>query len=412
MKDLLHPLCLIISGAGFLVLLRDLARDRRDRALVALALSFLASALSYAVSITSVWVRIDSAIGVTNVVVPIAQSLVVLVLALQSTVLAYWSKEPAQARRRGMKLLITAAVVIACMWVLFALLTPATQRPTDFAMYYAHDPFYQAYVLLYFGTYTAAETYLARACWTYARTAATKSITIGLRVVSIGAIITLGYSGVRIAGIVGAWADFDVRALNDFAWACGDIGATLTQVGYFLPVIAALLGALFTFTHEHYAYARLGKLWHPLVCMDPGIVLEQPRRQRDYLLARQSVHYELLRRRAEIRDGQVALRPYLSPDARAESEARRSRERRFLRRLSGPQLAAAVTADQLRHAMVLRAHGKPVAEPAEYADASLRLDTVQAEQKHLLRVAAAFSPAPSETPTDSPTASTSTGVRT
>ncbi|MFI5859267.1 MAB_1171c family putative transporter [Streptomyces parvulus] len=415
MKDLLHPLCLIIAGAGFLILLRDLKRDRRDRALVALAWSFLASALSYAVSITWVWVRIDGALGVTNIVVPIAQSFVILVLALQGGVLAYWSKPPEEARRRANHLMITGVTVIIGMAVLFALLTPASQRPTDFAMYYAHDPFYQAYVLLYFGTYTAAETYLAWSCWKYSRTAATRSIAVGLRLVTVGAVITLVYSGQRLAAVIGAEAGFSVDHLNDLAWACGDIGATLTQVGYFIPIIAARVGALSSFAHEHYAYARLEKLWAAMVRMDPSIVLQQQGPQREFLRNRQSIHYPLIRRRTEIRDGQVALRRYLSPAVRTEAEARRSRERRLLvLPLKGSRLAAAVTADQLRHAIVLHAQGKPVAEPAEYADAplKLKLTTVKAEQKHLLRVASYFSPAPPDTPSDSPTPSTPDGART
>jgi hypothetical protein len=407
LKDLLHPLCLIIAGTGFLVLLRDLLRDRRDQALIALTCSFLASALSYAVSITWVWVRIDGAFGVPNIVVPIAQGFVILVLALQATVLAYWSKPRAEARRRAALLLIAAVAVITGMAVLFALLTPASQRPTDFALYYAHDPFYQAYVLLYFGTYTVAEVYLAWSCWRYARTATTPSIAVGLRLVTVGAVITLGYSGVRIAAVVGAEVGFSVDHLNEFAWACGDIGATLTQIGYFLPVIAVRLGTLYTFAHDHYSYARLDKLWTAVVRVDPGVVLTKFAPQRDYLRKRQSINYPLIRRSTEIRDGQVALRPYLSPAVRTEAEARRRQER-----LKGPTLAAAVTADQLHHAIILQGLGKPVAKPAEYADAALKLNTYRAELKHLLRVASYFSPAPVKAPSPSPKPSTSTGVRT
>ncbi|MFC8640128.1 MAB_1171c family putative transporter [[Kitasatospora] papulosa] len=407
MKDLLHPLCLIIAGVGFLVLLRDLIRDHRDRALVALAWSFLASALSYAVSITWVWVRVDEAIGVTNIVVPIAQSFVILVIALQGGVLAYWSKPPDEARRRANHLMIAGITVIIGMAVLFALLTPASQRPVDFAMYYSHDPYYQAYVVLYFGAYTAAEAYLAWCCWKYARTAATRSIAVGLRLVTIGAVITLGYSGQRLAAVVGAEAGFSVDNLNSFAWACGDIGATLTQIGYFLPIIAARVGAFFTAAYEHYVYARLNRLWAALVRMDPSIVLQQLPSQRDYLRNKQSIHYPLIRRRTEIRDGQVTLRPYLSPAVLAEAEARRTREG-----LKGLKFAAAVTADQLRHAIVLHDQGKPVAEPAEYADAQLTLPTVRAEQQHLLRVVSFFSPVRSDTPSDPLTTSTTDGART
>ncbi|AWI32658.1 MAB_1171c family putative transporter [Streptomyces tirandamycinicus] len=407
MKDILHPLCLVIAGTGFLVLLRDLRRDRRDRALVALAAAFLASALSYAVSITWVWVRVDGFFGVPNIVVPIAQSFVIAVLALQCSVIAYWSKPPEEARYRSRKLLITGGVVIVGMAVLFTLLTPATQRPVDFATYYAHDPFYQAYVLLYFGTYTAAEIYLARACWKYARNASTRSIAVGLRLVTVGAIITLGYSGIRIAAIVGAEVGFTVQHLNEFAWACGDIGATLTQIGYFLPVLAIRARALYTFAYEHYSYARLDRLWAALVHADPSIVLIEPTPQRDYLRKRESIHFPLIRRRTEIRDGQVALRPYLSSAVRTEAEACRRQEG-----LTGEKLAAAVTADQLRHAIVLLGRGKPVAEPADFADAALTLDTVEAEQAHLLRVASFFAAPGPETPSDSLAPSANHGAST
>ncbi|GAA2267400.1 hypothetical protein GCM10010145_47360 [Streptomyces ruber] len=407
MKDLLHPLCLLIAGTGFLVMLRDVARDRRDRALVALAMSFLASALSYAVSITWVWVHVDAFFGVPNIVVPIAQGFVILVLTLQSTVLAYWSKPPDGARRRARLLLIAGIGVITGMGVLFTLLTPATQRPVDFAMYYAHDPYYQAYVLLYFGTYSLAEIYLARSCWKYARAAATRSIAIGLRLVTVGAVITLLYSGQRLAAAIGAEAGFGVGHLNELAWACGDIGATLTQIGYFLPVIAARAGTLYAASYEHYVYARLGRLWTAVVHADPSVVLTDFAPQRDYLRKRESIHYPLIRRRMEIRDGLVALRPYLSPAARAEAETRRTREG-----LKGDRLAAAVTADQLRHAIVLHHRDQPVAEPVEYADTALLLDTPQAEQQHLLRVARYFSPPRLEIPPRSSTSSPTHGVRT
>ncbi|MGW7595079.1 MAB_1171c family putative transporter, partial [Streptomyces rubiginosohelvolus] len=347
MKDLLHPLCLIFAAAGFLIMLRDLKRDRRDSALVALAVSFLASALSYAVSITWVWVRIDQVFGVPNIVVPIAQGFVILVLALQGGVLAYWSKPPEDARRRANHLMITGLTVIVGMAALFVLLTPASQRPTDFAMYYAHDPYYQAYVLLYFGTYTAAETYLAWSCWKYARTAATKSIAIGLRLVAVGAVITLFYSGQRLGAVIGAEAGFSVDNLNDMAWACGDIGATLTQIGYFIPVIATRITTLLAAGREHYAYARLNVLWAAMVRMDPSIVLQQQAPQRQFLRQRRSIHYPLIRRRTEIRDGQVTLRRYLDPAVRAEAETRRSAQRGLLGPLKGDRLAAAVTADQL-----------------------------------------------------------------
>lgn len=390
MKDILHPLCLAIAGMGFLVLLRDLVKDRRDRALVALAASFLASAISYAVSITWVWVRVDSFFGVTNIVVPLAQSFVILVLALQSSVLAYWSKPPDEARRRSRYLFVTGAVVIVGMAVLFALLTPASQRPVDFAMYYAHDPFYQAYVLLYFGTYTAAEIYLARSCWKYARVVGDAWISRGLRLVAVGAVITLGYSGIRLAAVIGAETGFSVDSLNEFAWACGDIGATLTQIGYFIPIVATRAAAAVSWHLEHYQYRRLANLWQALADAEPSIVLVEPVDAGQALRERRSVSFELYRRAVEIRDGQIELRPYLDPAVREEAERRR---RAWWR--SKARTAAAVTADQLRAALVQKQHGT-VDEPATYADAALNTSTTSKDLRHLVRVAAYFTPPPAE----------------
>ncbi|MFF8941674.1 MAB_1171c family putative transporter [Streptomyces sp. NPDC014864] len=404
MKDILHPLCLAIASTGFVLLLRDLGRSRRDPALVALAFTYGFSAVSYAVSLTWVWVRIDGVFGVTNISVPLAQSCVILVLALQSTVLAYWSMPPERARRRGRLLFVTAAAVIVGMSALFALLTPATTRPVDFSLYYAHDPFFQAYVLLYFGTYSAAEIYLAVSCWTYARTASTASIAWGLRLITVGAVVTLGYSGIRIAAVVGAETGFGVDRWNNFAWACGDIGATLTQIGYFLPVLARRVDAARDWTAAHLTYRRLRPLWAALDRADPGITLRRPARQREEVLRGRSAHFPLLRRRVEIRQGQKLLRRYLDADTRARAESRRRAEG-----LTGAELAAAVTADQIHHALLLHRADTPADQPAEYADAALSLATTDDELRHLRRVAAYFTP-PAHG--DTPRSRTSSGAGT
>ncbi|MDX3066037.1 MULTISPECIES: MAB_1171c family putative transporter [Streptomyces] len=392
MKDLLHPLCLAISGIGFLLLLRDLGKSRRDPALVALASTYGFSALSYATSISWVWVRIDGTLGVTNIAVPIAQSCVVLVLALQATVLAHWSRPPEEARRRGRHLLFAAAAVIAAMAVLFTLLTPATQRPADFSLYYAHDPYFQAYLTLYIATYTVAEVYLAWSCWKYARTAASSSIAIGLRLVSVGAVITLGYSAIRIGAVLGAIFDFSVKSLEPYAWLCGDIGATLTQIGYFLPTMARRTDDARAWMTAHIHYRRLRPLWAALDQVDPGITLRRPTPQGGDILRGRSVHFPLLRRQVEIRQGQKLLRRHLDPAVRAASEAHRAAEG-----LSGSELVAAVTADQIRHGLLRYRDGDALDAPVEYADAALPL-TAEEELAHLQRVASYFTSSHSAAP--------------
>ena len=406
MKDILHPLCLAISGTGFLLLLRDLRKDQRNPALVALAFTYGFSALSYATSITWVWVRIDGFFGITNVAVPIAQSCVVLVLALQASVLAHWSRPVDAARRRTRHLLIAAALVIVAMAVLFTLLTPTAQRPTDFSLYYAHDPYFQAYLLLYISAYSVAEVYLAWSCWKYARSTSNRSIATGLRLVAIGATITLGYSAIRIAGVVGGMFDFSVKGLDPYAWICGDIGAAITQVGYFLPTLALRVAAVRKWTNAHLTYRRLGPLWTALTEANPGITLLPPSRRHETILQGRSVNFPLLRRSTEIRHGQKLLRRYLDPAVLAESEARRRREG-----LTNSDLAAAVTADQIRAALIRLYAKTPVETPADYADSDVPLPTYEDELHHLERVARFFTAPRAEVAATDP-ASTTSGAQT
>ncbi|MEN8652554.1 MAB_1171c family putative transporter [Streptomyces sp. 21So2-11] len=388
MKDILHPLCLIIAGSGFLLLLRDLRTawrkpQQRDPALVALAFTYLFSALSYAISLTWVWVRIDGVFGVPNIAVPLAQGCVMLVFGLQASVLAFWTKEPEQAARRAKRLMAGALSVIVMMAALFVLLTPVSQRPTDFTLYYAHDPAFQAYLLLYMCTYTAAEIYLARVCWKYAGEIADPWISRGLRLIAVGAVITLGYSGIRLCAILGAEFGFSVRPAEPYAWICGDVGATLTQIGYFMPIVAArLLGARHG-RRERQQYQQLEQLWQAVSAAEPSIVFVEPAK------GSRDVSFDLYRHVVEIRDAQIELRPYLSPDARALAETGRATWWR-----SSKDQAAAVTADQIRAALLQRQHG-PVSKPASYADAALNTPTPQKDLRHLVRVARYFTaPAP------------------
>jgi hypothetical protein len=271
LKDILHPLCLIIASLGFLFLLRDLKNDRRDSALTALALLYLSSALSFAISITPVWVRIDSTLGVTNIAVPLAQSCVILVLVFQTSVLAHWALPPTEARQRSRVFFWAGIAVIAGLVGLFCLLTPAVQRPTDFASYYVHSPSYKAYLILYISAYTAAEIYLARTCWQQARQATDLWIVRGLRMITVGAVITLGYSAIRIGAIVGDIFHFSVASLTDVAWFCGDFGALLTLAGYFLPTLVDKVRSVNAWAYDHYAYWRLGPLWQALFEAAPAI---------------------------------------------------------------------------------------------------------------------------------------------
>ncbi|MFI1012576.1 MAB_1171c family putative transporter [Streptomyces sp. NPDC020965] len=388
MKDILHPLCLAIAGTGFLLLLKDLRTgwrkpDQRDPALIALALTYLFSSLSYAISLTPVWVRIDGVFGVPNIAVPLAQSCVMLVFGLQASVLAFWTKPPAAAARRARWLLTGAITVILLMATLFSMLTPVSPRPTDFTLYFAHDPIFQAYLLLYMGAYSVAQIYLARVCWKYAGEISDPWISRGLRLIAVGAVITLGYSGIRLSAILGAELGFSVRALEPYAWICGDIGATMTQVGYFIPVVASRFLGARSRRRERRHYQKLEGLWQAVSDAEPSIVLVEPTNNSTDLA------FDLYRRTVEIRDAQIELRPFLDPAVRTLAMEQRAAWWR-----SRKEHIAAVTADQIHAALLQRQHGR-VSQPAAYADATLNTPTPKEDLRHLVRVARYFT-APSK----------------
>lgn len=98
MTAVLHPLCAVIAFAGLLYKVRDLRRNPRNGALLALCLTLALSCLSFVVSTPVVWVRIDGLFGIPNIAALIAQSAVMALVACQQVVLTLWTHPPAQAR--------------------------------------------------------------------------------------------------------------------------------------------------------------------------------------------------------------------------------------------------------------------------------------------------------------------------
>jgi hypothetical protein len=86
-----------------------------------------------------------------------------------------------------------------------------------------------------------------------------------------------------------------------------------------------------------------------------------------------SVELQLYRRTVEIRDGMIKFRPFLAPG------------------VQDPDLAAAVTADQIRYALMAHQRGQGVSPPAGYAGTRVPAPTTDDDRRLLLRTAAFFS---------------------
>ncbi|AVH55619.1 MULTISPECIES: MAB_1171c family putative transporter [Streptomyces] len=353
MKDLLHPISLVVAALGFLCLLRDIPARRRDPATTALAAVFLLSGLSFLFSITPMWNYLDRVLGTVNLSVPLAQSCVIALIACQQVVLTYWGSPPDIARRRARAWLGAGLAVIAGLLVLFALLTPSAPRPIDFTLYYAHDNMYAAYLTLYVTAYTIGEVLLARACWRLARSSKRTSVRVGLRVVALGATITLGYSAVRIGNVIAGAFDTSLAGWENFAWTCGDVGAMLTLIGWLVPTITDQAQSVQCRFKQHLSYYRLRRLWLAFYSEAPEIRLPIDRGDPAPRRRFRSIGFKLYRRAVEIRDGRFVIRQYLEAGVRERSEAHHS-----ARGLSGEELNAAVTADQILAGIAARKTGE------------------------------------------------------
>ncbi|WP_019633424.1 DUF6545 domain-containing protein [Actinomadura atramentaria] len=152
-----------------------------------------------------------------------------------------------------------------------------------------------------------------------------------------------------------------------------------------LPRLAALaFGALAPTAAETYrqwrVFRRLGPLWRAMYAAFPDIRLP---------IHARSMRICLYRRIIEIRDGQLAARPYVD-DACLDSFRAAGRARG----LSGPDLDAAVEAAVITVSLRKRMSGADPVRPRSPGALRLASDDLRAEAEELQRVARAFSHSP------------------
>lgn len=395
MKDLLHPISLVVAVLGFLCLLRDLPTRRRDPATTALAAVFLLSGLSFLFSITPMWNYLDRVLGTVNVSVPLAQGCVIMLIACQQVVLTYWGSPPDIARRRARAWLGAGLAVIAGLLVLFALLTPSAPRPIDFTLYYAHDNMYAAYLTLYVTAYTIGEVLLARGCWRLARRSKRTAVRVGLRIVALGAVVTFGYSGVRTGNVIAPAFGISLAGWENFAWTCGDVGAMLTLIGWLVPTITDQAQSIRYRIKQHRSHRGLLPLWLAFYSEAPEIALPIDRIDAAQRRRFRGIGIKLYRRAVEIRDGRFVIREYLDTGVRENSEAHHRTNG-----LNGNELNAAVTADQILAGIAARAASKrPCSDRlTDFADADRQTSSPMDDIDALLAVARHLPREPARTP--------------
>ncbi|MFI9201532.1 MAB_1171c family putative transporter [Streptomyces sp. NPDC053048] len=390
MITFLHTLGVVAAWSGLFYKLRALRQNPRDPALAALCAVFALSGLSFFVSLPPVWVRVDELTGVPNIAAVLAQSCVLSLVVGQQVVLTYWARPPERARRIVRWQLAFCAASLVALVTLFCLLTPTVQRVKGFTLYYVHDPYYVAYLSLYVGVYLIGEANVFRVCWGYSRVAGRTWLRRGLRVIAVGAFATLGYGLIRAGNVLGTVFDFDLRAWENVAWLCGDLGSALTLVGWTLPGWGPRVAAAGHWLTAYRRHRRLYPLWAALHEAVPTIALAPARGAFADRLEFRQLEFRLYRRVIEIRDGQLALRDRHDPVA-----AEKAREEAVAAGLPESEVRARVEAVRIRTALANKARGRAGAASAgTSADRAAARRDLAEETVWLVHVATAFAALP------------------
>jgi len=140
---------------------------------------------------------------------------------------------------------------------------------------------------------------------------------------------------------------------------------------------------------EHYrAHRRLYPLWREQCEAVPDVLLIRPSPRLIDALAVRHLAFRLHRRVIELRDAQLALRPYLDPQV-ADTACELGRQAG----VDGEELRAVVEAASLAAAVDAKTHRRPGSAPEEPAAASGGTDLgadLQSETAWLVKVATAY----------------------
>lgn len=315
----------------------------------------LAAALT--TQVPPVYLQLGTVTGVPNVALLVGHSLV-LIAAWSATVLLLYSTLPAEkaastARRR----MLILVVGLASMTALFVR-TPAREQTLEYAATYGHLSSVTEYYLIYLSFMGLAALDIGRLCWRYARLAEREVLRLGLHLLALSGAVALAYVAYKGTFVAADRLHLRLPLGREpvVTRSLIALGTLLVLAGTTVSVWGSRLGLqrLYAWTRAYRSYRRLFPLWRALYEVTPTIALYPPHSRLSDVLTVRDLDFRLHRRVIEIRDGWLALRPYLSEDVerRASSAAQ-------ARGLSGDELRAAVAARVLGQGVAAKAADRP-----------------------------------------------------
>ncbi|HEX6342480.1 MAB_1171c family putative transporter [Umezawaea sp.] len=331
---------------------RDPAEDRSKR----LVLTYLgALAISFTLQAPGCYEAAGDLLGIPNAAKPLSHW-TVLVAAWAARNLLVWMREGGEPVRLSWRLRFLVAGSVVGTGVLF-LLADTPVNDVRYNALYGAEPLVLEYWLAYLVGLMPALLDLARLSWVNLCDAERPAVRLRLWMSTVGVVAIIAYHVHK--GMFFLSRRFDLPYSNTFTAV---MDKYLTLVAFVLVLLSASLprlrvsgdGAVAGWLHRFTTYQRLRPLWLALYRANPQIALSPPRSALLERLDPRDIDLRLYRRVVEIRDGRLALRPYLDPDAEARIRARAVEEGK-----TGHQLDAAVEAEVLAAGLRARSAGEP-----------------------------------------------------
>jgi hypothetical protein len=388
--DLMYGFCATVCTVAGLYRIRDVARDPRSRVAWVVALQFVFVALAFGFAAPTIYQWLGSTTGVPNLATLLVYLSILICSAHFQAMLLMWSHPPETALPQVRRRFAVYAVLCLALIALFAAGdVDEAEHPIDFDATYATQPWITAYLTVYYAAFGTVMGSAGLLGWRYAKVAGRPWLARGLRYITIGAGLALGYCALKVAAVAGALADWDTADLST-TWApvSASLGALIIAVGITIPALEPRLEPLTAALYRRRALNELQPLWQALYQASPAIALDPTDAGRRRWPIR-DLRHRLYRRVIEIQDGLITLHDYLDPDIAAAAK-----QHGEAAGLTGRALAAAQEAALITAALTAKRDGHTVQQPTMALTMEHAGDELTATVTWLVDVAQAYSHSP------------------
>lgn len=280
------------------------------------------------------------------------------------------------ARRRYTGL----AAAVATVAILFVAVPPESAPPSC-----GEDSVY-FYVYIWYIAITLLA--VCRLGLRYSRLTGRPELRLGLRTIVAGGVCGLAFLGAQTAMLTGNEIGRPLRIDASVGLPLEMTTEVLLLAGVTIPALGTRLAALIRWIGDCRSYRRLHPLWLALYQTDPDFSL-LPQNRTGRRAWRRDVGFLLYRQVIEIRDGQLALRPYVHPGAVEVARALGLRAG-----LPDEEVRAAAEAAAIAAGIAAKTQGRgPSGEPSP-PPASPHGPDLDAEISWLAKVSRAFTTSP------------------